>query len=73
VAAVKKSISLPDSLYKLAQETAASEHFPTFSDYLQHVIKEDLARRRTAGAILREQPNIKYPQRKRGIAKEKEN
>lgn len=44
--AVKKSISIPETLYKLAEEAAAAEHYPTFSDYLQSVLRQALAGRR---------------------------
>lgn len=80
MAAVKKSISLPDSLAKLATKAAKDEHYPTFSHYVQECIKADLARRQTEALHLAEQP-IKYavpgrskiPPGKRAIEKGKAN
>lgn len=42
MSAIKKSVSFPEELYNAGVERQKELNYPTFSDYLQHLIRIDM-------------------------------
>lgn len=68
---VRTTISLPEELYKRALEKQGSLHFSTFSDYIQHLLREEFVLREQREAAARDdqdRPPIKYPRPRKATA-----